>query len=220
MATKQGLTGLIESVDAPKKSSTNATIAPPVFEGLSRKVLPLPVAIDAYNHHMDAIDLHNQLRHNLTCHRRFETRNWCPLAWWLFDVCATNAFVIWRELQSEKARPGRHLHELFEKRLARQFFTLGPVHEPVKMAPQRRCAWGAKHHDECHPTPRNVSKGARMEGREHQQALREVKTGARPPQVRSRNIREGCATCGVRLCIEKGCFSEWHASLLEEIDTI
>jgi hypothetical protein len=65
----------------PKNSSTNAAIARPVFSNQSRQYLSIPTTIDAYNHHMNGIDLANQLRQNFTCHRPLETRNWRPLAY-------------------------------------------------------------------------------------------------------------------------------------------
>ena len=82
----------------PKESSTNAAIARPIFGDKPFKTLSIPSAIDAYNHHMNGIDVANQIRRNFSCHRLWETRTWRPLAYWLFDVCMVNAFVIWRQL--------------------------------------------------------------------------------------------------------------------------
>jgi hypothetical protein len=71
----------------PKLASTNAAIARPIFGDQHTKVLSIPYAIDAYNHHMDGIDKANQIRKTFTCHLPYERRNWRPLAFWLFDVC-------------------------------------------------------------------------------------------------------------------------------------
>ncbi|OQU98151.1 hypothetical protein CLAIMM_03976 [Cladophialophora immunda] len=80
----------------PGDASTNARIALPVFGDNWIKALPIPRAIDAYNHGMNAVDVANQIRANFSAHLRFERRNWRPLAWWLFDVYLTNSFVLWR----------------------------------------------------------------------------------------------------------------------------
>jgi len=37
----------------------------PVFRDSHRKLLHIPLAIDAYNHHMGGVDQNNQLRANL-----------------------------------------------------------------------------------------------------------------------------------------------------------
>ena len=82
---------------------------------------------------MNAVDLANQLRQNFSCHRAFETRHWRPLAYWLFDVCLVNSYILWREQQPQEARQSGHLHEKFERRLIRQLLERGGLHKPQKM---------------------------------------------------------------------------------------
>jgi Transposase IS4 len=83
----------------PGDASTNARIALSIFDKDWVKRLPIPTAIDGYNHGMNAVDVANQLRANFSCHLAFERRNWRPLAWWLFDVYLVNSYVIWRQRQ-------------------------------------------------------------------------------------------------------------------------
>ena len=64
----------------PRVTSTNASVALPVFGKEWKKDLPIPIAIDAYNHGMNAVDIANQLRANFSCHLNYERRNWRPLA--------------------------------------------------------------------------------------------------------------------------------------------
>jgi len=52
------------------------------------------------------IDHANHLRRNFNCHRQFELRNWRPIAYWLFDVCSTNAFVIWKSIPVRETTQG------------------------------------------------------------------------------------------------------------------
>ena len=56
----------------PSKSSTNAAIARPAFKGQLTAELSISIAIDDYNHGINAVDLANQLRANYSCQRPFE----------------------------------------------------------------------------------------------------------------------------------------------------
>jgi hypothetical protein len=53
----------------PKPTSTNARIVLPVFGNDAVKALPIPVAINDYNHRMGFVDLANQLRATYSCHQ-------------------------------------------------------------------------------------------------------------------------------------------------------
>ncbi|OQU98469.1 hypothetical protein CLAIMM_04254 [Cladophialophora immunda] len=64
----------------PGDASTNARIALLVFGEDWIKPLPIPLAIDAYNHGMNTVDNANQIRANFSAQLRFERRNWRPLA--------------------------------------------------------------------------------------------------------------------------------------------
>ena len=54
----------------PKKSSTNAVIARAAFNGAYRRELPVPTAIDDYNHSMGFVDNANQMRAAFTTYTR------------------------------------------------------------------------------------------------------------------------------------------------------
>jgi hypothetical protein len=78
----------------PALTSTNARIVRPVFGNAIRKWLWIPLAIDAYNHHMNAVDRNNQLRRTMTVCRPQEQRVWRPQWLWLLDICLVNSFLI------------------------------------------------------------------------------------------------------------------------------
>jgi hypothetical protein len=84
-----------------RKRPTNNAVAAPVFSDKSTKELPIPKAIDWYNSNHNLVDLADQLRGNFTCKRQWETRNWRPLAYWLFDTCLVNSYLIWQSLQPQ-----------------------------------------------------------------------------------------------------------------------
>jgi glycine/D-amino acid oxidase-like deaminating enzyme len=62
----------------PSPTSTNARIVRPIFGNNSSKRLAIPLAIDRYNHYMNGVDRHNQLRKSMSVHCKYERRNWRP----------------------------------------------------------------------------------------------------------------------------------------------
>ena len=54
----------------PGKKSTSASVAWPAFHGELTAILPIPVAIDMYNHHAKGVDQANQIRRSITTHRK------------------------------------------------------------------------------------------------------------------------------------------------------
>ena len=197
----------------PKESSTNASIARRTFGNQPQKRIPIPTAIDAYNHGMNAVDIANQLRQNFSCHRAYETRNWRPLAWWLFDVCLVNSYILWRAQQPEKKHQGRQLHREFEIRLIKQLLRRGTHHQLGRLDKRGYCRWGAKYPEECLAGARQrrkIDREARLSGRK---ALKEIINDSRPV-LRGRSVTTGCKACNVHLCKGTRCYSKWHDSLL------
>ena len=71
---------VIRSRKRPKKTSTNAAIVRPAFGDLAIKDLPIPTLIDVYNHHMNGVNLANQIRRSFTCQRPHQLKWWRPIA--------------------------------------------------------------------------------------------------------------------------------------------
>ena len=165
---------------------------------------------------MNAVDVANQLRSNFTCHLQFERRNWRPLAWWLFDVCATNAFVIWRAKQQNTST---HLREKFNRQLIDSLLMRGLDHRLEKRPKKRRCAWGAKHPEDCvsgAKDSKTLQQRRCLRSKQVKRApLSEITNDSRPVQ-RAKRAGEsiyGCNSCNVNLCAKKGCFQKYHAHL-------
>jgi hypothetical protein len=96
----------------PSPTSTNARIVRPVFGNATSKWLAIPLAIDRYNHHMNGVDRANQLRRNLTVHRKYERRTWRPQWYWVVDTCCVNSYLIWKgQLLDRGHRKHRHFRE-------------------------------------------------------------------------------------------------------------
>jgi hypothetical protein len=91
----------------PGLTSTNAKITRPVFGDAVRKWLEIPTAIDDYNHHMNGVDINNDLRQSMTVCRPFEHRNWRPLWLWLLDICLSNAYLLWKGEDDDRNHRGQ-----------------------------------------------------------------------------------------------------------------
>jgi hypothetical protein len=161
---------------------------------------------------MNAVDVANQLRANFSCHLAFKRRNWRPLAWWLFDVCLVNSYVIWRQRQPLNKQQDPRLHRGFQRTLINQLLLHGTQHKAENVGKRRRCAWGAKHPGECEQGARSHKTERHDRRIDRRQALSEVTNESRPV-LRSKNVITGCFSCGVNLCITRGCFNKWHVHL-------
>ena len=93
----------------PAITSTNARIVRPVFGGEPTKELGIPAIIDAYNHHMGAIDRANQLRASYSTQPSKVNRYWKPLFYWLLDIAITNSYLIFKH-NSKVRRYQEHRH--------------------------------------------------------------------------------------------------------------
>src|SRR5256885_14256147 len=79
----------------PRKTSSNARIVRSLFGDAVRMWLPIPMVIDDYNYHMNAVDRADQLRGGMACHRAGR-RVWLPLFYWLLDLTAVNAYLLYK----------------------------------------------------------------------------------------------------------------------------
>jgi hypothetical protein len=209
----------------PRITSTNADIARPVFGAETSKILPIPVAINDYNHGMNSVDAANQLRREITVARPKETRTWRPLAYWLIDVCTVNSFVIWRQLQPDYLRKRKNLHKVFMETLIDQILAvdpilplplsplvLQPIHGLIGMEKRGRCAWGIRAPHECPHTQERHEKPPTQGSTRSGMPLGEVVNGV-TPRTRARLVSTYCIVCKVYLCKDRGCYKQWHVNL-------
>jgi hypothetical protein len=82
----------------PKKSSTNKTVTWPIFDGNSRKDLPIPTYIDMYNYYMGGIDIANVFRATVTTHFNRCQKEYFPGIFFSFDISAVNLFKLYESL--------------------------------------------------------------------------------------------------------------------------
>jgi Transposase IS4 len=126
-----GTEWVIRNRKRPKGTSTSAAITkqpfvmfnPPIgckepYE--STRILPIPEAIDDYNHYMGGVDIADQLRAKFSTQQR-GVKPWRPLFYWLLDSTIINAFRISEhqrkaKLTSDKDKL-RSLHRAFREAL-------------------------------------------------------------------------------------------------------
>ena len=95
MITAYNLTDtIIRSRKRPSATSTSAAITQPVFGGLPVKDLPIPAAINAYNHYMSGIDIANQYQADFTTLQFKNYCYWKLLFYWLLDIVLANSYLL------------------------------------------------------------------------------------------------------------------------------
>ena len=95
MTTAYNLTDTVmRSRKRPSATSTSAAITRPMFGDSAIKDLPIPVAINAYNHYMGGVDIANRYRADFTTLRRKNYCYWKPLFHWLLDIVLTNTYLL------------------------------------------------------------------------------------------------------------------------------
>ena len=74
----------------PKKTSTNSSIAREVFDRQHRKQLEIPLFINCYNHHMNLVDVANQLQAIAIVYFFQNEKEFFPGIFWFIDMILTN----------------------------------------------------------------------------------------------------------------------------------
>ena len=85
---------IIRPRNRPSATSISGSIARLMFRDLPRKNLPIPTAINDYNHFMGGIDTANRYRADFTTLRPKNYRYWKPLFHWLLDIALANSYLL------------------------------------------------------------------------------------------------------------------------------
>jgi hypothetical protein len=168
---------------------------------------------------MLSVDNHNQLRHSLSSHQRYERRIWRPLGFWLSDVPLTNAYALWRLHQSEDFRAGHREHEIFEQAVILALLHRGVDHQPTnKISKRSRCRWGVLAPVECLQEQREYDDDERSARRRRRRALAEISgnDAQNRPARRPRNVQTDYLACQANLCTDRACFYNFHMYLYKK----
>lgn len=101
----------------PKETSGNA-ISRAAFGDDVRKLLTIPDLIDDYNHHMNGVDIADQLRSSYNTHLK-GCRNCLPLFYWLVDTLKVNSYLLLRMHYPNSS------HKKFQLKLSQQLIAEG-----------------------------------------------------------------------------------------------
>jgi hypothetical protein len=193
-----------------KPTSTNARITRPVFGDLYRKQLAIPRIIDDYNHHINGIDLANQLRAWMTCSRPGIYKAWHPLWYWLLDTCACNAYLIWKASHIELDPGSSRLHRRFQEALIRALLET-PNEGLAAVAYPMQTSLAAGHTRSKMPRVLQCRQ-CLQRGKDERNIRRfgtELVNGVTPR--RAPNSTYGCTKCRANLCKEGPCWDLYHA---------
>lgn len=191
----------------PKLTSTNAKITRPIFGDYHRKALEIPGVIDDYNHHMNGVDLANQLRAWMTCQRPGVYKPWQPLWYWLLDICACNAYLIWKSSHLELDQWSTRLHRKFQEGLIDALLHV-PDERPTPIQTQVEKDPSCGHRGRRMPSMKNCTYCLRQTSQKRRFGT-EIINEAQPNRARRSNF--GCIDCDVNLCKEGPCWDQWHA---------
>jgi hypothetical protein len=145
-----------------------------------------PLVVHDYNLHKSHVDRVDQLRSYYAIERK-SMKNWPPLAWWLVDMCITNAYALWRrDTKSEDSQL------VFRKELLRQL----------------AAAYPPPHSHEEPAVPPHSTRPAAGHWPKHAHKKRKCVVCTRGRAGGSQSEIE-CEQCGVHLCLAP-CFKQYH----------
>jgi Transposase IS4 len=205
----------------PKGTSTSAAITkqpfyifspPPGCKELYEhtRLLPIPGAIDDYNHHMGRVDIADQLRAGFSTQQR-GVKPWRPLFYWLLDSTIINAFRL--SEHQRKAQLGskkdniRSVHRTFQEALVSELlkdpFPTAPKQVYITkntLLPQIRLTQPIEIHQQV-PGKQTRCLFCRW-SRQNKRCIRITKSNSVP------KTRILCSHCNIPLC--KDCFWLFH----------
>src|SRR5436189_2258543 len=121
---------IIRSCKRPSSTSTSAFITRSIFGAFTCKDLPVPIAIDAYNHYMDGVDIGNQLRASFTILWPKNLCYWKPLFYWLLDIALVNSYLLAKAIRMPViVKSKRNPHRRFLEALAKALMNYSEVPE-------------------------------------------------------------------------------------------
>ena len=208
---------IIRKRKRPSKGKTGAAKTKEAFGDEIVKDMEIPVLIDEYNHHMDGVDIFDQLKSyhdTLRIHRK----TWRPLFSYLLEIALINSFKLSSFSDSTESKRSGHRHYLlklvaqlkkaagkavkFDSRRQRSVNDLkvrnGLVHVRGKLNPRGK------------EQPCVI-----CQARGRREPLQPVDSNQSTKPCKSRRTAGGCVQCNVPLC--KDCCKE-HLQAANETD--
>jgi hypothetical protein len=183
------------------------------------KDLPIPIAIDAYNHYMGGVDIANQYRAVFTTLRPQNLRYWKPLFYWLLDIAIVNSYLL--ALAITGVSRGHRDHQKYQEALAEALMTYceAPEHNPIRRATRVYCAYCRESQLNWQPKHSQYRPISRPRNRAFGVDITNISEGSRGQIQGSRGRFRGsktqwaCEQCNESLCKKGDCWRLWHESL-------
>lgn len=142
---------------------------------------------------MGATDNSNQLRSLATIDRPGQVKWTKKFISFLVDICAGNAYKVWKTNALNKAKK-KHERALFLEQLIEGLIhDREIVHTPIQASTRKHCRW----------------KGCQATTSPQRQALAEISNYSRKSYTSK--TTNYCKSCGIHLCVSKGCWAAHHA---------
>jgi hypothetical protein len=166
---------------------------------------------------MNGVDFANQFRAWMICSRPKIHKAWQPLWYWLLDVCACNAFLIWKASHLELDLSSTRLHRRFQEGLIQALLNVTKEEQTTMALPTQSCL-PPGHFRSTFPTRSQCEwckahpEDRYLKWKPRRPVLGEVVNGVRPglPILPSRTD-SGCGLCGKHLCLRGPCFDRFHS---------
>ena len=212
-------------------NSTSKKAARLVFGDAYEKELPIPVAIDEYNHHMGAVDIGDQYRASYDWTHRWCRGPWQPLGWgFLLGTVLVNCFLM--ASRSGKWTRPKDSHLEWRKTLVSQLFSRYSAEAQARQRARVGMFLDVKSHDvpyeghkrghrgvraacEVCSTKLNAAKKRARKASSNEAAEgSEIRSSAAVPMKGLSRTAYGCITCNVALCKSPLCWDMFHRSIL------
>lgn len=203
-----GTESIIRNRRRPNATTAAARDARLVFGTDARKELEIPLFIDDYNHHMNGVDVGDQMRASNSSGNRIRRGAWQALAWqYLLKVIAVNTFILqlrgqptWKRYESQLC----WLQALSSVLIS----TYGP-----QAHSRKRARAGSIRDNKNDSIPiedhERVSRGKSSPCVVCSKIQRTV-LGETSGNLQRRQTRGGCKECDVAICTDKRCWYLFH----------
>jgi len=119
-----------------------------MFGDSATKDLPIPIAINAYNHFMDEVDTANRLRADFTTLQTKNHRYWKPLFHWLLDIVLANSYLLTKASRTSGIgeSKGYYTYRRFLEALSKTLMAYSETreHNQVRRPTRAYCAYCRK----------------------------------------------------------------------------
>lgn len=191
----------------PPPTPTSAKTAFKVFGDQPIKELPISIVIDMYNHNMNAVDQSDQLRASYSGERRVRRGGWHALFELIFHTVLVNCWLLSKHSEGVFKSPKEFRRSLFQALLE-----------------LNNKAQGKRKRSETQKNQAQIEGPSTPSGHQLQYTSKAVDCQScsvrskkrRALELTNQNIRMkcshyGCKACGVHLCKEGPCFSQYHS---------